>query len=107
MGQTLTKYYFWGFFNPTKNKIILTLILFIIISLILTFAGHLNSIRRNIEYVGAPFPFYTYVGCGDPPLPECEGITQFSFLSIIIDILIFYIIACFIIQYWGRNKKIK
>ena len=87
------------FIKPTKGKIIL----FLIIS-ILSFIPHVvsNMFWCNATIIGFPFPFYNSGMSG----VECPNpIPSYSLVSLVINLIIWYLISCIVILVYNKRNK--
>jgi len=88
------------FLKPTTGKVVVTIVLLVLVHVVQIL------IRAGIvDYwvIGVPFHFEQTWG---PCLPE-EICYSFNWFLLIIDIIFWYLISCFMVFLWNKYKKKK
>ena len=86
--------------KPTLLKITLTLILFVITSLL--WRNYVTSTISDTFPWGFPFQFYLAWG----PCPPGEICSEFNGLYLVLDIIIWYVVSAFIIRMFKKEETL-
>ena len=87
------------FLKPTKGKIILMIILFLIIPIIILYLFKEPSLNLQFLYT-LPLPLFISYGT------DISGLTfDFKILNLIIDIIFWYLISCIMMFFMNKIRK--
>ena len=92
--------------NAMENKILYgkrTIILFIVISVVLLgYSLYTTYMMAGAGWIGIPFTVYSWGDAGGPP---AEPVSGFSLINLILDLLVYYVIALIISFGISKIKK--